>query len=132
MEGYINTEEIVERIAKMIELLPSDINTRKEICSVINDGLAHNVVETDNTPYFSLFLTKEYLDYVDFLYDNLPEGITERVSYDDAFEIVTSFKEFMDIKLQEIILENVKNLLVTGFNIESLVNSTQSETGTEE
>lgn len=132
MESYINTEEIVERIAKMVELLPSDIDTRKEICSVMNDALAHNVVETDNTPYFSLFLTKQYLDYVDSLYDNLPEGITERVSYDDAFEIVTSFKEFMDIKLQEIILENVKNLLVTGFNIESLVNSTESETETEE
>jgi hypothetical protein len=127
MEAYINTEEIVERIAKMVELLPSDIDTRKEICSVMNDALAHNVVETDNTPYFSMFLTKQYLDYIEFIYDNLPGEITERVSYDDILEIVTNFKEFMDNKLQEIILENVKNLLIAGFNIESLKESTETE-----
>ena len=100
-----NTEEFVEKIAKLIETIPRDIEA-KEISAIINDALAHYVCEDDtNVVFFSKIIANSYIGFLEEYTDDPEE-------YALVIRIVTDFKIYIENYLQDLILKHLKGILL--------------------
>lgn len=113
----MNTEQIVAKIAKMIELLPLDVDTHKEIADIINDGLTHYVIDEDDTNnnvvYFSQIIGSAYVMYS----QKLEERVSDDFNYDEALNIITEFKDYIDDFIQNLLLAQIKKTLEATYDI---------------
>ena len=107
----MNTEQIVTKIAKMVELLPLDADTHKEISEIINDGLTHYVIDeddsNDNVVYFSQIIGSAYVLFS----QKLEERVSDSFNYDEALDIITEFKDYIDDFIQNLLLAQIKKTL---------------------
>lgn len=114
----MNTEQIVAKIAKMIELLPLDADTHKEISDIINDGLAHYVIDEDDTNnsivYFSQVIGSAYVLFS----QKLEERVSDSFNYDEALDIVTEFKDYIDDFIQNLLLAQIKKTLEATYDVD--------------
>lgn len=114
----MNTEQIVAKIAKMIEILPLDADTHKEISDIINDGLAHYVIDEDDTNnsivYFSQIIGSAYVLFS----QKLEEQVSDTFNYDEALDIITEFKDYLDDFIQNLLLAQIKKTLEATYDVD--------------
>lgn len=114
----MNTEQIVAKIAKMIEILPLDADTHKEISEIINDGLTHYVIDEDDTNnsvvYFSQIIGSAYVLFS----QKLEERVSDTFNYDEALDIITEFKDYLDDFIQNLLLAQIRKTLEATYDVD--------------
>ena len=106
----MNTEQLVSNIAKMIEALPSDAESRKEIADIMNDALANYVIEDDNnTVFMSSFISLAYTSFMDKYYNS------EELQELDKPTLLAEFYNHMQIGILDIIQMQLKTTLENYF-----------------
>lgn len=108
------TEHIVKAIAKAIEKVPRDISAQ-ECAEIINDALSHMVVDENNTEFLSSFLTVEYLNFIENNADkNAEKCEIEEITYTS---VVTDFYLYLLDIIQDFILKNIEQIIVSNYNL---------------